>query len=466
MMKRFVALLLALTLFAACIPALAEEDGTIREGDKGEPVTKLQQRLIELGFLDAKADGIYGKKTTTAVKAFHALLIERAGGSPSKASGSSISAEDLEVLYADPFSFYISDLKSGDNGSEVERLQSALIRLNCLDSKADGYFAEYTESAVKLFQEVNNLPATGVADKATQDLAASGGAAAERPAYKAVKKGDEGTSVRAIQKRLVELGFMNGPDDGYYGSDTSDAFLRFEDYMAEQKVPVTIEDANIATIELQKTLDGDIPVFLAALSAGSKDNSEVRRVQRRLNALGYISRLAIDGKYGSETSDAITLFQTNNGLSQTGEADESTQRLLFSKNPVGMLTEYRLNVSLKEQCVYVYKLGTDKQYGLFNTFPCSTGLFGPTPAGVFTTTGPYHRWHYFKDFAIWAQYAYYIEGDILFHSVLYKSRGGSPTWGSVHSLGHKASHGCVRLSVENAKWIYENCAKGTVVTVY
>jgi lipoprotein-anchoring transpeptidase ErfK/SrfK len=131
-----------------------------------------------------------------------------------------------------------------------------------------------------------------------------------------------------------------------------------------------------------------------------------------------------------------------------------------------MLTEYRLNVSLSDQDMYVYELNTDNQYDLVNTFPCSTGLFGPTPTGVFTTTGPYHRWHYFKDFDIWAQYAYHIEGDILIHSVLYKSKGGSATWGSVHSLGNRASHGCVRLSVENAKWVYENCEAGTVVTIY
>jgi lipoprotein-anchoring transpeptidase ErfK/SrfK len=139
---------------------------------------------------------------------------------------------------------------------------------------------------------------------------------------------------------------------------------------------------------------------------------------------------------------------------------------LFSKEPVGMLTEYRLNVSLDDQRVYVYKLGDGKEYTLINTFLCSTGFYGPTPTGVFTTTGPARRWHYFKEYNIWAQYAYSIEGDILFHSVLFKRRGGKPTAASVWALGHKASHGCVRLSVENARWVYQNCKRGTVVTIY
>ena len=37
---------------------------------------------------------------------------------------------------------------------------------------------------------------------------------------------------------------------------------------------------------------------------------------------------------------------------------------------------------------------------------------------------------------------------------------------SVYALGSKASHGCVRLQVEDAQWIYENCDSGTVVVVY
>ena len=36
----------------------------------------------------------------------------------------------------------------------------------------------------------------------------------------------------------------------------------------------------------------------------------------------------------------------------------------------------------------------------------------------------------------------------------------------VYKLGSKASHGCVRLSVEDAKWIYNHCPAGTTITVY
>jgi lipoprotein-anchoring transpeptidase ErfK/SrfK len=53
----------------------------------------------------------------------------------------------------------------------------------------------------------------------------------------------------------------------------------------------------------------------------------------------------------------------------------------------------------------------------------------------------------------------------MIHSVLFKKKGGGPTSGSVHSLGRKASHGCVRVAVKDAKWIWENCGVGTTVVI-
>ena len=119
--------------------------------------------------------------------------------------------------------------------------------------------------------------------------------------------------------------------------------------------------------------------------------------------------------------------------------------------------------------MYAYGLDDNNEYTvLVRTMKCSTGKDAtPTPTGTFqSTTGPGARWHYFKKYQCWAQYAYYIEGDIMFHSVLYGQKDGPVTQSSVNNLGRKASHGCVRLSVEDAKWIYQNCPMNTKVIVY
>ena len=50
--------------------AAVSADGTLKEGSTGAEVRSLQSRLIELGYLTGKADGVFGRKTTAAVKAF------------------------------------------------------------------------------------------------------------------------------------------------------------------------------------------------------------------------------------------------------------------------------------------------------------------------------------------------------------------------------------------------------------
>lgn len=55
-----------------------------------------------------------------------------------------------------------------------------------------------------------------------------------------------------------------------------------------------------------------------------------------------------------------------------------------------------------------------------------------------------------------------FKGNYLFHSVLYHKNGTLQDGG----VGIPLSHGCVRLEIENAKWIYYNIPAGTHVVVY
>lgn len=55
------------------LPVAETAPATLRRGSKGEDVVRLQSALIELGYLDGKADGDFGAKTTAAVVAFQAV---------------------------------------------------------------------------------------------------------------------------------------------------------------------------------------------------------------------------------------------------------------------------------------------------------------------------------------------------------------------------------------------------------
>lgn len=98
---------------------------------------------------------------------------------------------------------------------------------------------------------------------------------------------------------------------------------------------------------------------------------------------------------------------------------------------------------------------------------CSVGKSNtPTIRGTFQTQAKY-RWKELKG-DVWGQYATRIVGGILFHSVYYYGIKNPATLATkeFNKLGNAASHGCIRLTVEDSKWIYDNCSLGTTVMIY
>ena len=73
-MKKFISLLLAaFCLFGSALVTNAETPGALSKGSKGDAVKALQQRLIDLDYLEGKADGAYGTMTAKAVSAFQLI---------------------------------------------------------------------------------------------------------------------------------------------------------------------------------------------------------------------------------------------------------------------------------------------------------------------------------------------------------------------------------------------------------
>lgn len=129
---------------------------------------------------------------------------------------------------------------------------------------------------------------------------------------------------------------------------------------------------------------------------------------------------------------------------------------------------YHIDVDIANQIVTVYDAKDDS---IVRQMICSTGYGNLTPRGTFYMAQPKYpaerqEWYYFGEYEVYAKYASRIDGPFLFHSILYKSTRSGPTWASVHALGSKASHGCVRLQVEDAKWVAENCMPGTRVDMF
>ena len=91
---------------------------------------------------------------------------------------------------------------------------------------------------------------------------------------------------------------------------------------------------------------------------------------------------------------------------------------------------------------------------------CAPGAAAtPTVSGRFTVQS---KGYYFDSGAARCYWYTQFYGNYLFHSVLY-NKNGTLMDGRV---GIPLSHGCVRLEIQNAKWIYDNIPRGTTVVVY
>ena len=469
-------------------------------GDNNQATQRLQEQLVTLGFLNDSADGKYGGNTEKAVMLLedYVCLLEAdaaqagtdagaveeqgawsgdgyqvlsAGGQGADAFTPATKVDGIAdallqaYLYSADFKAVRGTLRSGDQGVDVTRIQNRLNHLGYMDGTADGSYGSDTAYCLRLFQYYNGLQPTGVADGETQRMLFS--ARAVKPDHSLLKTGSGGDEVTKLQRRLRVLGFGSIVVDGSYGATTAAGVKNLQSYVSGTGI---LSDAIPNGVADPLLLDAfyaeNFPEIPREMRPGDK-GMDVLRLQRRLACLDYYYD-AVDGAYGNGTEEAIRDFQRMHGISKSGIADAKTMKALFNANAKKALRPYMLRVSIADQRVYAYALDDNNEYTkLVRTMKCSTGRSGsPTPKGTYiNSTGPGARWHYFKKFSCWAQYAYYIQGDIMFHSVLYGSKGGRVTQSSVNNLGRQASHGCVRLSVEDAKWIWTNCRAHTKVVV-
>jgi peptidoglycan hydrolase-like protein with peptidoglycan-binding domain len=183
---------------------------------------------------------------------------------------------------------------------------------------------------------------------------------------------------------------------------------------------------------------------------GAKD-PKIRRVQGRLWELGYLPKAAIDGLDGYRTQQAVTAFQAWEGLDRDGVAGPDTKRALGDATrpkprPGGPAK--RIEVYRDEGVALMVKGGRTKR-----AVHVSTGAPGTeTPAGSFSVfRKELQSWS--VPFSTWLPYASYFNNGIAFHEY-------------ADVPPYPASHGCVRVSSPEAKFVYDFARIGTAVRVF
>lgn len=341
------------------------------------------------------------------------------------------------------------------------------------------------------FTPVPQAPATPTAAPAATST--------PRPAPdKTLQYGDSGDDVLAAQERLTELGYYFGKCSGNYLEGTQSAARRFQKYNNMRETgkldaatwTQLFSDAAIARDGTTPyATPSPVPVltptptpapftYTRKLEYGDSGDL-VSALQTRLAELGFYEA-KVSGGYYKITRSAVRAFQEHNGLTVDGIAGQQTQELLFSADavpasatprpsPTPAPAQYTLMVDVTNQITRAYTYDENGEYTvLVREMICSTGTSSnPTPLGTTIMPKKRARWGYFPTWDSHAQYLTRIDSANAFHSVLYSAPDESTlSVKSFEALGTPASHGCVRLLVSDAKWIYDNCEEGTIITVY
>lgn len=216
-------------------------------------------------------------------------------------------------------------LQEGDKDGSVYTLQEYLADKGLLDVDPTGYYGTLTEQAVISFQESAGLSTDGKAGPAT--LSKLLGSAYDGVTYSGSLKedvfqnGDEALAVGDVQRRLMELGYIELSEfTSYYGSITEDGVRRFQ----------RANKLNVDGIAGPATLKRMFSSSATAYTMYPDDTgNDVTRLQKRLTELDYFKQDAT-GFYGPYTMEAVTAFQKRNGLSADGIAGPKTLDKLYS----------------------------------------------------------------------------------------------------------------------------------------
>ncbi|MEA5048813.1 MAG: SH3 domain-containing protein [Eubacteriales bacterium] len=139
---------------------------------------------------------------------------------------------------------------------------------------------------------------------------------------------------------------------------------------------------------------------------------------------------------------------------------------------------YYILLDLRNQIVTVFERDENNEYTkVVRRFLCSSGRTDvdeadpedeatPTPRGIWKIGGR-ERFGKFANFGgEYARYWVQIVGSIYFHSLLYGKRSVDALKKTpYYDIGSKVSHGCVRLYVEDAKWLYYYACPGTTIEI-
>ena len=189
-----------------------------------------------------------------------------------------------------------------------------------------------------------------------------------------------------------------------------------------------------------------------------------KTIEANASLLNIDEAALVSSNNEKNTKKVKTEIKDENKLKKKNE--EEYEKLKKENKLSSEVDRYYIKVNYGAQVVTVYTQDSNGDYTVpVRAMVCSTGTYTPT-SGTYRTLGKGNWWPLMGD--VYGQYSTWICDDILFHSVPYLESGdkSSLEYWAYDQLGQRVSMGCVRLTVADALWIYNNCPVGTQVEFY
>ncbi len=220
----------------------------------------------------------------------------------------------------------------------------------------------------------------------------------------------------------------------------------------------TTTSTTTTTVPPTTTTAPPVTVPPAGLGPGSS-GPEVAALQQRLQDLRF-DVPTVDGRYGYVTQQAVMAFQKLTGMARTGRATPDVVARLASATIPGAMVPgggpNRIEIDVARQVLFFWHDGA-----LYRVLPVSTGSGerycargrcsrAVTPGGAYRVRVRTRGWT--------TGYLGRFYNGLFFN-------GGIGVHGATNVPSYPASHGCVRIPMHSAEWLFGMVPTGTPVYV-
>lgn len=256
--------------------------------------------------------------------------------------------------------------------------------------------------------------------------------------------------------------WVKGADSAGIDSSSSPGYDNYSVVYLKCDVPDYDSEKNLTQKEIQYEyiLNSVTPsIAWAVINKDNKIGKKGEKVEILMDKQnGKLYRINKDGKrfwIDGSLVDPIECPYANKKRLSTEESEIFVNSKDFSSS-----TPYFIWVDIERQIVNIFKYENEK-YNLIKVMLCASGKVDtPTVRGEYIIEEKGKEF-YSDRMNMGAKYWVRFYKTYLFHSYPIDERGNILDT----ALGKRLSHGCIRLSMENSKWIYNNISYGSKVWI-